>query len=153
MNKRGAKQRQKLMKLGLLRSWWFEVGPVQRELREYGNDGRVLGPIIGVYGSGSNDLKLLRDLAATELARKHLEYHNMDFYHALAMFRNKFSRSWGQLIARGWASLLLDRLRDYVIPASNIRPAYSDYYGPNSGETNDQFNYFHALVRGSSLNL
>jgi len=127
-------------------------GPVQRELREYGHDGRVLGPIIGVYGSGSNDLKLLRDLAASELARKHLEYHNMDFFHARAMFRNKFSRSWGQRIARGWASMLLDRLRDYVIPASNVRPTYSDYYGPNSNETNDQFNYFHTLMRGSSLN-
>ena len=95
-------------------------GPVQRELREYGNDGRVLGPIIGVCGSGSNDLKLLRDLAAPELARKHLEYHNMDFFHARAMFRNKFSRFWGQRIARGWASMLLDRLRDYVIPASKF---------------------------------
>ena len=127
-------------------------GPVQRKLREYGNDGRVLGPIIGVYGSGSNDLKLLRDLAASELARKHLEYHNMEFFHARAMFRNKLSRSWGQRIARGWASMLLDRLRDYVIPASNVRPTYSDYYGPNSNETNDQFNYFHTLMRGSSLN-
>ena len=74
----------------------------------------------------------------------------MDFYHARAMFRNKFSRSLGKRIARGWASLLLDRLRDYVIPAFNIRPAYSDYCGPNSGETNDQFSYFHALVRGKT---
>ena len=76
----------------------------------------------------------------------------MDFFHARAMFRNKFSRSWGQRIARGWTSVLLDRLRDYVTPASNVRPAYSDYYGPNSNETNDQFNYFHTLMRGSSLN-
>ena len=38
--------------------------------------------------------------------------------------------------------MLLDRLRDYVIPASNVRPTYSDYFGPNSGETNDQFNYY-----------
>ncbi len=56
-----------------------EQGPVERELREYGHGGRVLGPVIGVYGSGSNDLSLLRDLAASELARKHLEHHNMDF--------------------------------------------------------------------------
>ena len=77
----------------------------------------------------------------------------MDFYRARAMFKNKFSRSRGQRIARGWASMLLGRLRDYVIPTSNFRPAYSDYYGPNSGETNDQFNYFHIPVHGSSLNL
>ena len=76
----------------------------------------------------------------------------MEFFHARAMFRNKLSRSWGQRIARGWASMLLDRLRDYVIPASNVRHTYSDYYGPYSNEANDQFNYFHTLMRGSSLN-
>ena len=26
--------------------------------------------------------------------------------------------------------------------------AYSDHYGPNSGEVNDQLNYFHGLARG-----
>ena len=36
-----------------------EVGPVRRE---YGNDGRVLGPITGVDGNGSNNPKLLRGL-------------------------------------------------------------------------------------------
>ena len=127
-----------------------ELGPVRRELNEYGQNGRVLGPVIGIYGSGSSDLGLLRDLAASELARKHTEHHNMDFFQARAMFKNKLNRSWGQHIARGWASLLLDRLRDYVIPStssSTARSAYSDHYGPDSGEVNDQFNHFHGLTR------
>ena len=75
----------------------------------------------------------------------------MDFFQARAMFKNKLNRSWGQHIARGWASMLLSRLRDYVIPSTSpctARPAYSDHYGPNSGEVNDQFNYFHGLARG-----
>ena len=45
----------------------------------------------------------------------------------------------------------LNRLRDYVIPSTSpctARPAYSDHYGPNSGEVNDQLNYFHGLARG-----
>ena len=77
--------------------------------------GRVLGPVIGIYRSGSNDLSLLRDLAASELVRKHLEYNNMGFFQAREMFKNKLSQSWGQHIARDCASMLLDRLRDYVI--------------------------------------
>jgi len=67
------------------------------------------------------------------------------------MFKKKLNRSWGQHIARGWASVLLGRLRDYVIPSTpprTARPAYSDHYGPNSGEVNDQFNYFQGLARG-----
>ena len=128
-----------------------EQGPVERELHEYGHNGRVLGPVIGVYGCGSSDLSLLRDLAAFQLARKHTEHHNMDFFQARAMFKKKLNRSWGQHIARGWASMLLNRLRDYVIPSTpscTARPAYSDHYGPNSGVVNDQFNYFHGLARG-----
>ena len=106
-----------------------EQGPVERELQEYGQNGRVLGPVIGIYGCGSSDLGLLRDLAASELARKHTEHHNMDFFQARAMFKNKLNRSWGQHIARGWASMLLNRLRDYVIPSTSpctAHPAYSD---------------------------
>ena len=41
---------------------------IERELDEYGHKGRVLGPVIGVYGGGSSNLGLLRDLAASELA-------------------------------------------------------------------------------------
>ena len=33
-----------------------ENGPIEQELREYGHNGRVLGPIIGCYGGGSPDL-------------------------------------------------------------------------------------------------
>ena len=130
-----------------------ERGPVERELHEFGHDGRVLGPVIGVYGCGSSDLGLLRDLAASELARKHTEHHNVDFFQARAMFKNKINRSWGQHIARGWASMLLDRLRDYVVHASpcTARPAYSDHFGPDSGAVIDQFNHFHGLARGYDL--
>ena len=51
------------------------------------------------------------------------------------MSKNKLSRSWGQHVVRGWASMLLDRLRDYVIPGTSpctAFPAYSDHYGPSS---------------------
>ena len=73
----------------------------------------------------------------------------MNFFQAREMLKNKLSRSWGQHIARGWASMLLGRLRDYVIlgtsPCASC-PAYSDHYGPNSGKVTNQFNNFHGLA-------
>ena len=62
-------------------------GPVERSLREYGHNGTVLGPVIGVYGGGSSDLGRIRDLAAYELARKHLEYRNMALPDTVALFK------------------------------------------------------------------
>ena len=69
------------------------------------------------------------------------------------MCKNKLNRSWGQNIARGWASMLLDRLRDYVILGTSpytAFPAYSDHCGPDSGENIDQLKHFHGLARGSN---
>ena len=53
-------------------------------------------------------------MAATELARKHVEHHIMGSPRALGMFKRLLNRELGHLMARGWASLLLDRLRDFV---------------------------------------
>ena len=130
-----------------------EVGPVGRALLDFGQAGRVLGPVISVYGSGSQDLILLRDLAASERARKHVEHRNMDFSEACAMFKNKLNRSWGQHIARGWATMLLDRLRDYVVNSSSAlqRPVYADHFGPDSGVVCDQFHHFHGSSRDEDL--
>ena len=33
---------------------------------------------------------------------------------ANALYRHQLNRKWGHTIARGWARLILDRLRDYV---------------------------------------
>ena len=33
---------------------------------------------------------------------------------AKALYRHQLNRKWGHTIARGWARLILDRLRDYV---------------------------------------
>ena len=65
-----------------------EKGPVERELLEQGQKGRVLEPVIGFYVSSSNDLRLMRDLAATDFARRHPEYQSRYFLHACGMFKN-----------------------------------------------------------------
>ena len=36
------------------------------------------------------------------------------------MFKQKLARKWGHAIARGWAALLLDRLRDFAVAPSSL---------------------------------
>jgi hypothetical protein len=91
-----------------------QVGPIEQELREYGHSGRVLGSVIGCYDGGSIDLGKHWDLAATELARKCAENHSMPMPQAGGMSKRQLNRGWGHHIARGRASLLLGRLRDFA---------------------------------------
>ena len=117
-----------------------EIGPIEQELREYGHNGRVLGPITGCYGGGSPDLGKLRDLAATELARKHVEHHCMGFPQALGMFKRLLNRELGHLMAHGWASLLLDRLRDFVgSPEVDYPQPDAHHFGPDAAAAHAQW--------------
>ena len=90
-------------------------GPIESELNEYGHSGRVLAPVISRNGGASFDLSLILDLISREMARKHTESYNIGFPEAKALFRQKLARKWGHAIAWGWAALLLDRLRDFVV--------------------------------------
>ena len=93
-------------------------GPIESELNEYGHRGRVLAPVIGRYGGASSDLSLILDLVPREMARKHTAFYNIGFSEAKALFRQKLASKWGHANARGWATLLLDRLMDFVVRCS-----------------------------------
>ena len=67
---------------------------------EYGHSRCAVENITGVYGIGPNDFALLRDLAATGLARGHFEYHNADFILACSVFKRILGPSWGLHVAR-----------------------------------------------------
>jgi len=94
-------------------------GPIESELNEYGHSGRVLAPVIGRYGVASSDLSLILDLVAREIARKHTAFYHIGFSEAKALFRQKLARRWGHAIARGWVTLLQNRLRDFVVVPSS----------------------------------
>ena len=68
------------------------MGPIGKEIRECGHNGGALGPVIGRFGVGSPDLGKLRDLAATELARKHIENYSMSMSQALSMITRQLNR-------------------------------------------------------------
>jgi hypothetical protein len=61
------------------------------------------------------DLSLILDLVAREMACKHTAFYNIGFSEAKDLFRQKLARKWGHAIARGWATLILDRPWDFVV--------------------------------------
>ena len=121
-------------------------GPIESELNEYGHRGRVLAPVIGRYGGASSDLSLFLDLVAREMARKHTAFYNIGFSEAKALFRKKLARKWGHAFARGWATLLLDRLKDFVIVPSSAggnSPFELHSQSMEERSTFDRFHHFH----------
>ena len=123
-------------------------GPIESELNEYGHSGRVLAPVIGRYGGASSDLSLILDLVAREMARKHTVFYNIGFSEAKALFRQKLARRWGDAIARGWATLLMDRLRDFVVvPSSAGGKSSFELHSQSTEEraTLDRYHHFHGL--------
>jgi hypothetical protein len=108
--------------------------------------GRVLAPVIGRYGGASSDLSLTLDLVAREMARKHTAFYHLGFSEAKALFRQKLARKWVYAIARGWATLLLDRLRDFVVVPSSAGGNSSFERHSQSMEeraTLDRYHHFH----------
>ena len=90
--------------------------------------------------------KLILDLVAREMARKHTAFYNIGFSEAKALFRQKLARKWGHAIARGWATLLLDRLRDFVVVPSSAGGNSSFELHSQSMEeraTLDRYDHFH----------
>jgi len=101
------------------------------------------------YGYGTY-LSLILDLVAREInwemARKHTAFYNIGFSEAKALFRLKLARKWGHAIARGWATLLLDRLRDFVVVPSSAGGNSSFELHSQSMEkvaTSDRYHHFH----------
>ena len=89
---------------------------------------------------------LIFDLVAREMARKHTAFYNIGISEAEALFRKKLARKWGHAIARGWATLLLDRLRDFVVVPSSAGGNSSFELHSQSMEersTLDRYHHFH----------
>ena len=60
---------------------------------------------------------------------------------AQGMFKRQLNREWGHHMARGWASLLHDRLRDFVggQASGGHELAGEHYFGPDSGTAHVQW--------------
>jgi hypothetical protein len=125
---------------------WEKARKILVEHWTLNHRGRVLAPVIGRYGGASSDLSLILDLFAREMARKHTAFYNIGFSEAKALFRRKLARKWGHAIARGRATLLLDRLRDFVvIPSSAGENSSFELHSQSMEEcaTLDRYHHFH----------
>jgi hypothetical protein len=90
-------------------------------LNEYGKDGEVLGLVVGYSDEALSDVHRVADLVATRLASKQLEYLRTLKSIAKAMQTQRICRAWGHSCARGFARVILDRMRGNLNPAPGSR--------------------------------
>ena len=119
-----------------------EKGPFETILSQYGEDGRVLGPVIGFFGEASSDLAMIRDMVVSPLAKNFCDLFKCSTAEATNLFKTKINRRWGHCIARSWSRLIIDRLRDFVtnLPDQNRRNRNSDARWNDDAE--EAFNFF-----------
>jgi hypothetical protein len=89
-------------------------GPYTEVLKNFGEDGRVLGAVTGFFWEVSADVEKIAELAARQLAKKHAEFYRCTEKHAKALSLEKIRRRWGHTMKKSWARLVLDRLNSYV---------------------------------------
>jgi hypothetical protein len=68
-----------------------------------------------------NKNKNKMDLVATRLASKHLDNTRTPASIAKAMQTQRICHAWGHYFARGFAQVILDRVRDILDPAPGSR--------------------------------
>ena len=78
--------------------------------RTYGKRGKVLGPVVGAYKEMSDDVYVIAEAVAEELATEHCGFYSDKKQGVVAaFFLSQIYRSWGLTAHRGWACLMLDR--------------------------------------------
>jgi len=102
-------------------------GPFTLVLNGFGlpHDNRVLGPVVGVFGESSSDLREIRNLIAHQLADRRCAMIDGLYDQTVGLFTSSLDRKWGHLIARGWSRLILARARDQVGPLAHQRASGS----------------------------
>jgi len=92
-----------------------EEGPFTKELKSYGDNGRVLIPVVGAFVEMSPDAHAVAELCASLQADQYCANHRSQPSAVRGMFRRRIYRTWGMKMHQGWARLLHDRLKDLVI--------------------------------------
>ena len=104
-----------------------EEGPFTKELKSYGDNGRVLIPVAGAFVEMSSDAHAIAELCASLQADQYCANHRAQPAAVRGMFRRRIYRTWGMKMHQGWAWLLQDRLQDHVINPEAKR--HSQAYG------------------------
>ena len=67
------------------------------------------------------------------------------------MFKQKLARKWGHAIARGWATLLLDRFRDFVVVPLSVGGNSSSLHDSRGVEERATLGRYHHFRGHSGL--
>ena len=123
------------------------TGPIKKELSQYGQKGRVTGPVVGAFAEMSPDTYAIADLVASILGEEHCSYFSEKPAAAKALFTQQLYRSLGLTAHLGWARLLVDRYRDLVqIPAATAQqtsaPRAPHHFTPDDEDAYEQDNFF-----------
>jgi hypothetical protein len=102
----------------------------------------VLSLVVGYSGEASSDVHCVADLVATRLASKHLEYVRTSKSIAKATQTQRICRAWGYSFARGFARVILDRVRDNLDQAPGSRNRESEL------DADAEFNFFYPPTAG-----
>ena len=73
--------------------------------------------MLGAFGELSTDCYSFAYAAARVKAIKYLSYFDINLQDALALHKQDILRLWGLTAQRGWARLILNRLRGLVVLA------------------------------------
>ena len=85
----------------------------------------------------------LRDVVAEKLVEIHTSYFKIPTNRAKSFVVNLITRKWGHSIARGWARLLLERLRGNIDLPADLKSFATN---PDAIETEDEEEFANALL-------
>jgi hypothetical protein len=91
-----------------------EIGPVERRLLMYGDNGKVKGLVVGPYGECSAAVEQLVKFVATHQSRARTEGTNRNKAALTGMLASIMRSSLGLLIHRAWARVLITRAQRLV---------------------------------------
>ena len=120
-----------------------DTGPFQKELNEYGQNGRVIAPVVGAFAEMSPDTYAIADLISSALANEHCSFFADKPSEAKGMFAQRLYRSLGLAAHLGWARLLVDRYRDLVELPTPTRedPSNRHHITPDDEDAFEYENY------------
>jgi hypothetical protein len=104
----------------------------------------VLGLVVGYSGEASSDVHRVADLVATRLASKHLDYVRTSKSITQTLQTQRICLARGHSFARGFARVILDRVRD------NLDQAFGSRNRDSELDAEAEFNFFYLLSDGRS---
>ena len=75
----------------------------------------MLVPIIGAFAEMPSGVGALADVTASALSADHIQFLSTSAAEAKGMYKQRIRAVWGHAAHRGWARLLLDRRRDFIV--------------------------------------